>query len=65
MAKSREKIKKAILTEKDKRKAEKEALRKVLKESGQLSVPVHKVHKNKKKYDRQREKKDREETLEQ
>ena len=65
MAKSKKKIKKPVLTEKDKRKAEKEAHRKVLKEAGQLSVPVHKVHKNKKKYDRKREKEDIEETPEQ
>jgi hypothetical protein len=65
MAKSTKKIKKPVLTEKDKLKAEREANRKVLKESGQLSVPVHKVHKNKKKYDRKQEKKDIEENLEQ
>jgi len=65
MAKSTKKIKKTILTEKDKLKAEKEALHKVLKESGQLSVPVHKVHKNKKKYDRTKAKKELEEDLEQ
>jgi hypothetical protein len=65
MAKSRKKIHKTVLTEKDKRKAEREAHRKVLKESGQLSVPVHKVHKNKKKYNRKQEKKDVEENLEQ
>ena len=63
MAKSRKKIQKPVLTEKDKRKAEKEALRKVMKEAGQLSVPVHKVHKNKKKYSRKQEKKDIEENL--
>jgi hypothetical protein len=65
MAESRKKIQKAVLTEKDKRKAEKEAHRKVLKESGQLSVPVHKIHKNKKKYNRKLEKKDIEENLDQ
>ena len=65
MIKSRKKIHKAVLTEKDKLKAEKEALRKVLKESGQLSIPVHKVHKNKKKYDRTKAKKELEEDLEQ
>lgn len=65
MAKSTKKIKKPVLTEKDKLKAEREANRKILKESGQLSVPVHKVHKNKKKYDRKQEKKDIEENLEQ
>lgn len=65
MAKSRKKIKKAVLTEKDKLKAEKEAHRKVLKESGQLSIPIHKVHQNKKKYDRKKAKKELEEDLEQ
>jgi hypothetical protein len=65
MAQSRKKIQKPILTEKDKLKAERQALRKALKESGQLSVPVHKVHKNKRKYDRKREKQDIEENLEQ
>ena len=63
MAKSRKKIQKPVLTEKDKRKAEREAHRKVLKEAGQLSVPVHKVHKSKKKYSRKQEKKDIEENL--
>ena len=48
MAKSTKKIKKTVLTEKDKRKAEKEAHRKILKESGQLSIPVHKVTKTRK-----------------
>ncbi len=57
MPRSGGKIKRPVLTEKDKRKAEKEAYRKALKESGKLSVPVHKVHKNKKKYDRKRNKK--------
>jgi len=61
MPRSKKKIKRPVLTEKDKRKAEREAYRKVLKESGQLSVPVHKVHKNRKKYDRKRIKKDTEE----
>jgi argonaute-like protein implicated in RNA metabolism and viral defense len=64
MPRSKKKIKKSILSEKDKRKAEKEALRKVLKESGQLSIPVHKVHKNKKKYDRIRVKRELDEDLE-
>jgi hypothetical protein len=64
MPRFRKKIKKPVLTEKDKRKAEKAAYRKALKESGQLSVPVHKVHKSKKKYDRKRNKKDFDEELE-
>jgi len=55
---------KPVLTEKDKRKAEKAAYRKALKESGKLSVPVHKVHKSKKKYDRKRNKKDFDEEME-
>jgi len=63
MAKSRKKINKTVLTEKDKLKAEREAHRKVLKESGQLTIPIHKVHKNKKKYSRKQEKKDIEENL--
>jgi regulator of replication initiation timing len=65
MAHSKKKIIKPVLTEKDKLKAERQALRKALKESGQLSVPVHKVHKNKKKYNRKQEKKDIEENLDQ
>ncbi len=65
MARSRKKIIKPVLTEKDKLKAERQALRKALKESGQLSVPIHKVHKNKKKYNRKQEKKDIEENLDQ
>lgn len=64
MPRSKKKIAKPILTEKDKRKAEKQARRKVLKESGQLLVPVHKVHKNKKKYNRIKEKRELEEDLE-
>ena len=65
MARSKKKIHKPVLSEKDKLKAERQALRKALKESGQLSVPVHKVHKNKKKYNRKEEKKDIEEIFEQ
>ncbi len=64
MPRSGKKIKKPVLTEEDKRKAEKAAYRNALKESGQLSVPVHKVHKNKKKYDRKRNKKGIDEELE-
>ena len=65
MARSKKKIPKPVLSEKDKLKAQRQALRKALKESGQLSVPVHKVHKNKKKYNRKQEKKDIEENLDQ
>ena len=65
MPRSRKKIAKPVLTEKDKLKAERQAHRKALKESGQLTVPVHKVHENKRKYNRKQEKKDIEETLEQ
>jgi hypothetical protein len=64
MPHSKKKIAKPTLTEKDKLKAQKQARRKVLKESGQLSIPVHKVHKNKKKYDRIRVKRELEEDLE-
>jgi hypothetical protein len=65
MPRSKKKIPKPVLTEKDKLKAERQALRKALKESGQLSVPVHKVHKNKRKYDRNRERKNIEENIDQ
>jgi hypothetical protein len=65
MPRSKKKIPKPVLTEKDKLKAERQALRKALKESGQLSIPVHKVHKNRKKYYRKQEKKDIEVDLEQ
>jgi len=64
MPRSRKKIAKPVLTEKDKLKAERQAHRKALKESGQLTVPVHKVHKNKKKYDRIRVKRELDEDLE-
>jgi hypothetical protein len=64
MPHSKKKIAKPTLTEKDKLKARKQANREVLKESGQLSIPVHKVHKNKKKYDRIRVKRELEEDLE-
>jgi len=64
MPHSRKKIQKPVLTEKDKLKAQKQARRKVIKESGQLSIPVHKVHKNKKKYDRIRVKRELDEDLE-
>lgn len=56
MARSKKKIKKLVLTEEDKRRAEREAHRRVLKETGQLSVPVYKVHKSKKKYTRKKKK---------
>ena len=65
MPRSRKKIQKPVLTEKDKLKAERQAHRKALKESGQLTVPVHKVHKNKKKYYRKKSKEEIEEDLEQ
>ena len=54
MARSKKKIEKPVLTEEDKRRAEQEAYRRMLKETGQLSVPVHKVHKSKKKYTRKK-----------
>jgi hypothetical protein len=62
---SKEKIIKPVLTEKDKLKARKQAHRKVLKESGQLTVPYHKVHISKKKYTRKQVKKAIEENLQQ
>lgn len=55
MPRGRKKIKKVRLTEKDKEKARKAAIRKTLVETGQHSIPAHKVHKNKKKYDRKRD----------
>ena len=58
MARTKKKIEKPVLTEEDKRRAEREAHRRVLKETGQLSVPVHKVHKSKKKYTRKRKRKE-------
>ena len=58
MAQSKKKIKKPVLTEEDKRRAEKEAYRKALKETGRLSVPTHKVHKSRKKYTRKKKRKD-------
>ena len=64
MHRTKKKIAKPVLTEKDKLKAQKQARRKVLKESGKLSIPVHKVHKNKKKYDRISVKRELEEDLE-
>jgi hypothetical protein len=57
MPRSKKKILKPILTEKDKLKAHKQARRKILKESGQLAVPYHKVHISKKKYNRKTAKK--------
>ena len=56
MPRGRKKIKKTRLTKEDKEKARKSAIRKTLVESGQHSIPIHKVHKNKKKYDRKRDK---------
>lgn len=58
MARSKKKIEKPVLTEEDKRKAEREAYRKVLKETGKLSVSVHKVHKSRKKYTRKKKRKE-------
>jgi hypothetical protein len=63
MPRLKKKIPKTILTEKDKLKARKQAHRKVLKESGQLAVPYHKVHISKKKYNRKQVKKTLEEDL--
>jgi hypothetical protein len=63
MPRSKKKILKPVLTEKDKLKARKQAHRKVLKESGQLAVPYHKVHISKKKYNRKTAKKSIEENL--
>lgn len=65
MPRSRKKIEKPVLTEKDKRKAERQAHRKALKEAGQLAVPYHKVHISKKKYNRKKARKALEEDLEQ
>jgi hypothetical protein len=56
MPAGKKKIKKVQLTEEDKEKARKSAIRKALVETKQHSVPTHKVHKNKKKYDRKRDK---------
>ena len=64
MPRTKKKIAKPVLTEKDKLKAQKQAHRKVLKESGQLAVPYHKVHISKKKYNRKQVKKNLEEDLE-
>lgn len=63
MPRSKKKISTPILTEKDKLKAQKQARRKVLKESGQLAVPYHKVHISKKKYNRKQARKTIEEDL--
>ncbi len=63
MPRSKKKIIRPVLTEKDKRKAEKEAYRQALKESGKLTVPAHKVHMNKKKYDRIKVKRELEKDL--
>ena len=57
MPAGKKKIKKVQLTEEDKEKARKSAIRKALVETEQHSVPTHKVHKNKKKFDRKRDKK--------
>ena len=46
------KIEKARLSEKDKRKAYRTAVRKAEKESGRDRVTVSRVYKNRKKYDR-------------
>lgn len=48
------------LTEEEKQKAEDTAYRKALIEEGLYAIPKHKVHKNKKKYDRARDKKQHE-----
>jgi hypothetical protein len=56
MPSGKKKIKKPKLTKEDKEKARKEAIRKTLVETGQHSIPTHKVHKSKKKYDRKRDK---------
>ena len=58
MARSKKKVETPALTEEDKRRAEREAHRRVLKEAGQLSVPVHKVHRSKKKYTRKKKRKE-------
>jgi hypothetical protein len=63
MPRSKKKIAKPVLTKKDKLKARKQANREVLKESGQLAVPYHKVHISKKKYTRKTAKKSIEEDL--
>ena len=55
MLAGKKKIKKVRLTKEDKEKARKSAIRKALVETEQHSVPTHKVHKNKKKYDRKRD----------
>lgn len=65
MPRSKKKILKTVLTEKDKLKARKQAHREVLKESGQLAVPYHKVHISKKKYNRKTAEKAIEEDLQQ
>jgi len=56
MPRGKKKIEKPELTEEDKEKARKAAIRKTLVDTGQHSIPRHKVHKNKKKYDRKRDK---------
>ena len=56
MPAGKKKIRKVRLTKEDKEKARKSAIRKTLVETEQQSVPTHKVHKNKKKYDRKRDK---------
>jgi hypothetical protein len=58
MARTKKKIEKPVLTEEDKRKAERAAYRRMLKETGQLAVPVHKIHKSRKKYTRKKKRKD-------
>ena len=45
-----------IFSKNEKLKAENSAYRKALVETGCYAVPQHKVHKNKKKYDRKRDK---------
>ncbi|MBL7111128.1 MAG: hypothetical protein ISS19_04220 [Bacteroidales bacterium] len=56
MPSGKKKIKKVRLTKEDKEKARKSAARKALVETGQHSIPTHKIHKNKKKYERKRDK---------
>lgn len=45
---------------KEKQKINKQAHRKAVIETGQYGIPTHKVHKNKRKYDRKRDKKTKE-----
>jgi len=63
MPRSKKKIARPVLSEKDKLKVQKQARRKVLKETGLLAVPYHKVHISKKKYNRKQVKKAVEEDL--